>query len=79
MRSLGFEDYRIFYKLNIWGITNETHYWFIGGASESHLLFVFNVNIQPYNQYFADDSEQKIGAMIVAATYYSTAFDGRLD
>ena len=54
------------------GITNENHYGFIGRASESHLLFVFNVNIQPYNQYFADDSEQKIGAMIVAATYYST-------
>ena len=56
------------------GITNENHYGFIGRASESHLLFVFNVNIQPYNQYFADDSEQKIGAMIVAATYLSMIF-----
>ena len=69
MRSLGFEDYRIFYKLNIWGITNENHYGFIGRASESHLLFISNVKIQPYNQYFADYSEQKIGAMVVATTY----------
>ena len=61
------------------GITNENHYGFIGRASESHLLFVFNVNIQPYNQYFADDSEQKIGAMIVAATYLSTVFGSCLN
>jgi|GEM_PF-3969261 len=54
------------------GITNENHCWFIGRASESLLLFVFNVKIQPYNQYFADYSEQKIGAMVVAATYKQT-------
>jgi hypothetical protein len=74
MRSLGFGDYRIFYKLNIWGITNENHYWFIGRATESHLLFVFNAKIQPYNQYFADYSEQKIRAMVIEATYNSTVF-----
>jgi hypothetical protein len=79
MRSLGFEHYRIFYKLNIWWITNENHYGFIGRASESLLLFVFNVQIQPYNQYLADDSEQKIRAMVIEATYKSTVFGSRLD
>jgi hypothetical protein len=51
------------------GIKNENHYGFIGRASESHLLFVFNVKIQPYNQYLADDPEQKIRAMVIEATY----------
>ena len=76
--NLSYPD-RMFYKLNIWWITNENHYGFIGRASESLLLFVFNVQIQPYNQYLADDSEQKIRAMVIEATYYSTLLWNKLN